>query len=255
MRAIRAIAINTFREAIRDRILYLFVGFAVVLILSTKLFGMLTVGDETKIVKDIGLASMQFFSMLIAVMMSMLLVSREVETRTVFNILAKPVRRWQFLLGKYLGLVAIVAANLFFITVVLSVMVVVYERQFDPMLFFAAAMTLLEMLVLAAFAILFAVLTNPILGSLMTLAVFVVGHMSADLWLLTRQLPGAMARHVIAVVYYLIPNLERFDFRTEVVHDLPIPMASVGWAFVYAFAFVAAVLFLANLKFRSKDLK
>lgn len=255
MRAVRAIAINTFREAIRDRVLYLFVGFGVVLVVSTKLFGMLTVGDEGKIIKDIGLASMQFFSMLIAVMMSMLLVSREVDSRTVFNVLAKPVRRWQFLLGKYLGLVAIVATNLVFVTVVLSVMVVIYERQFDPMLFFAAFMTLLEMLVLAAFAILFAVLTKPILGSLMTLGVFVVGHMSADLWLLTKQLPGTLARNVIAVVYYIVPNLERFNFRAEVVHDLPIPMAAVSWAVVYALAFAGVVLFLANLRFRTKDLK
>jgi ABC-type transport system involved in multi-copper enzyme maturation permease subunit len=119
MRAIRAIAVNTFREAIRDRILYLFIGFAIVMVISTKLFGMLTVGDESKIVKDIGLAAMQFFSMLIAVMMSMLLISREVDDRTVFNILSKPVRRWQFILGKYLGLVAIVAANLLLITVIL----------------------------------------------------------------------------------------------------------------------------------------
>lgn len=255
MRAIRAIAINTFREAVRDRILYLFVGFAVVLVVSTKLFGMLTVGDETKIVKDIGLAAMQFFSMLIAVMMSMLLVSREVDNRTVFMILAKPVERWQFLLGKYLGLVAIVAANLLLVTLVLFIMVLVYTGQADPLLFFAAAMTMLEMLVLAAFAILFAVLTKPILGSLMTLAVFLVGHMSADLWLLTRQLPGAFTKTVIAVVYYLIPNLERFNFRTEVVHDLPIPGAAVGWAIVYALAFVVVVLVLADLRFRSRDLR
>ena len=255
MRAVRAIAANTFREAVRDRILYLFVGFAVVMVVSTKLFGLLTVGDETRIIKDIGLAAMQFFSMLIAVMMSMLLVSREVESRTVFNILAKPVRRWQFLIGKYLGLVAIVAANLVLITVVLLAMVLLYSGQWDPMLIFTAAMTMLEMSVLAAFAILFAVLTKPILGSLMTLAVFVVGHMSADLWLLTRQLPGAFTRAVIAVVYYLVPNLERFDFRSEVVHDLPIPPPAVGWAVVYALAFVVAVLFLANLRFRSKDLR
>ncbi len=255
MRAIRAIAANTFREAVRDRILYLFVGFAVVMVVSTKLFGMLTVGDETRIIKDIGLAAMQFFSMLIAVMMSMLLVSREVESRTVFNILAKPVRRWQFLLGKYLGLVAIVAANLVLITVVLTAMVLLYSSHWDPMLLFAAAMTMLEMAVLAAFAILFAVLTKPILGSLMTLAVFVVGHMSADLWLLTRQLPGAFTRGVIAVVYYLVPNLERFNFKTEVVHGLPIPMAAIGWAVVYAMAFVAVVLVLASLRFRSKDLR
>lgn len=123
------------------------------------------------------------------------------------------------------------------------------------MLLFASAMTMLEMAVLAAFATLFAVLTRPILGSLMTLAVFVVGHMSADLWLLTRQLPGALTRAVIAVIYYLLPNLERFNFRTEVVHGLSIPGAAVGWAILYASAFVVVVLYLANLRFRAKDLK
>jgi ABC-type transport system involved in multi-copper enzyme maturation permease subunit len=255
MRAIRAIAVNTFREAIRDRILYLFIGFAIIMVISTKLFGMLTVGDESKIVKDIGLAAMQFFSMLIAVMMSMLLISREVDNRTVFNILSKPVRRWQFILGKYLGLVAIVAVNLLLITVILVVMVLIYTGQFDPMLVFAAFMTMLEMSVVAAFATLFAVLTRPILGSLMTLAMFIVGHTSADLWMLTRHLPGTFTRAVITVVYYLVPNLERFNFKTEVVHDLPIEPAAVGWAVVYASAFVAVLLFLAALRFQTKDLK
>ena len=255
MRAIRAIAVNTFREAIRDRILYLFVGFAIIMVISTKLFGMLTVGDESKIVKDIGLAAMQFFSMLIAVMMSLLLISREVDNRTVFNILSKPVRRWQFILGKYLGLVAIVAVNLLLITAVLVVMVLIYTGQFDQMLVFAAAMTMLEMSVMAAFATLFAVLTRPILGSLMTLAMFIVGHTSADLWMLTRQLPGTFTRAMITLVYYLVPNLERFNFKIEVVHDLPIQPAAVGWAVVYAAAFVAVLLFLAALRFQTKDLK
>jgi ABC-type transport system involved in multi-copper enzyme maturation permease subunit len=255
MRAIRAIAVNTFREAIRDRILYLFIGFAIIMVISTKLFGMLTVGDESKIVKDIGLAAMQFFSMLIAVMMSMLLISREVDNRTVFNILSKPVRRWQFILGKYLGLVAIVAVNLLLITVILVVMVLIYTGQFDPMLVFAAFMTMLEMSVVAAFATLFAVLTRPILGSLMTLAMFIVGHTSADLWMLTRHLPGTFTRAVITVVYYLVPNLERFNFKTEVVHNLAIQPAAVGWAVVYASAFVAVLLFLAALRFQTKDLK
>ena len=133
--------------------------------------------------------------------------------------------------------------------------VLVVAGELDLMLLFAGAMTMLEMMVLAAFATLFAVLTRPILGSLMTLAVFVVGHMSADLWLLTRQLPGAVTKAVISVVYYLLPNLERFNFRTEVVHDLSIPGAAIGWAVLYAAAFVVVVLFLANLRFRGKDLK
>jgi len=254
MRAITAIAANTFREAVRDRMLYLFVGFAVVLLVGSKLFGMLTVGDQTKIIKDLGLVSIEFFSMLIAVMMGLLLISREVDSRTVFNILAKPVRRWQFLLGKYLGLVAVVAVNLVLMTLLLVAVVWVYQYEFDPMLLFAGVMTLVEMAVLAAFATLFAVLTRPILGSLMTLAVFVIGHMSEDLWLLTRQLRGAFARAVIAAAYYLVPNLERFNFHTEIVHKLPIPISAVLWALAYALLLIILALVLADLRFRHKDL-
>jgi ABC-type transport system involved in multi-copper enzyme maturation permease subunit len=89
----------------------------------------------------------------------------------------------------------------------------------------------------------------------MTLAVFLVGHLSAELWLLTQRLPGAFTKALIAVVYYLLPNLERFNFRTEVVHDLPIAGAAVAWAVVYAVAFAAVALILADLRFRSKDLR
>jgi len=187
MRAVAAIARNTFREALRDRVLYLFLGFAVLLLVCSKLFGLLTVGDEGKVIKDFGLAGIQLFTMLIAVMMSVLLISREVDSRTVYNILAKPVRRWQFLIGKYLGLLATVAVNLALMTAVLLLVTVVYLREFDAGLLFAAAMTLLEMALLTAFATLFAVLTRPMLGTVFTLAVFVIGHVAEDIWLLTQH--------------------------------------------------------------------
>jgi hypothetical protein len=116
-------------------------------------------------------------------------------------------------------------------------------------------MTMLEMMVLAAFATLFAVVTRPILGSLLTLAVFVVGQTSEDLWMLTRQLPGELTRVVIAVIYYLTPNLQRFNFRNEVVHGLPVNATAVALAVVYAFAFVTVTLILASLRFRHRDLR
>ena len=254
MRAIVAVAANTFREAIRDRVLYLFLGFAFVLLVSSKLFGMLTVGDEGKVIKDLGLAGIQFFSMLIAVMMSVLLISREIESRTVFNVLAKPVQRWQFLIGKYLGLLATVAVNLALMVGLLVVVVLIYQREFDPGLLLAGAMTMLEMALLTAFATLFSVLTKPILGSVFTLAVFVIGHVSADIWLLTKHLKTAISRPLIGVVYYMLSNLERFNFKTEVVHDLAIPLAAVGWAIVYGLAYTCLVLLLACLRFGRRDL-
>lgn len=254
MRALAAIARNTFREALRDRVLYLFLGFAIVLLVSSKLFGLLTVGDEGKVIKDFGLAGIQLASMLIAVMMSVLLISREVDSRTVYNILSKPVRRWQFLVGKYLGLLATVALNLALMTAVLLAVTRAYLGELDGGLLFAAAMTLLEMALLTAFATLFAVLTRPMLGTVFTLAVFVIGHVSEDLRMLTSHLGGGLTRPLVSVLYYLLPNLERFNFKTEVVHDLGVPPQEVVLAVVYGLAYTALVLVLACARFRSKDL-
>jgi len=254
VRAVLAIARNTLREAVRDRVLYLFLGFAVLLLVSSKLFGMLTVGDEGKIIMDLGLAGIQFFSMLISVMMSVLLVSREVDSRTVFNILAKPVRRWQFILGKYLGLLATVAANLALMALTLVALVALYQRELVLSLLFAAAMIFIEMAVLTAFATLFAVLTRPMLGSVMSLAVFIIGHISEDLWLLTQHITAGFSRPLIAAVYYIIPNLERFNFKTEVGHDLGVQPAAVILAVAYGLLYTVLVLFLACLRFSRKDL-
>lgn len=255
MRAIRIIAVNTLREALRDKVLYLFLGFAVVLMASSKIFGILTVGEQDKIIKDLGLAGIQFFLMLIAVMMSVILISREIDSKTVYFILAKPVRRWQFLLGKYAGLMATVLVNLVLMTVILVGFVWLYGGGFDPRLFVATLMIGVEMAVLVAFATLFSVLTRPILGSVFTLAVFVIGHLSQDLWLLTRHLPGSLGRTLVSVLYYLVPNLERFNFKTEVVHQLPIPAGAIGLAVVYGGFFTGLVLLLACLRFEGKDLQ
>ena len=251
MRAVTAIARVTFREALRDRVLYLFLGFAIVLLAVSKLFGMLTVGDEGKVIEDLGLAGIQFFSMLIAVMMSVLLISREVERRTVYTVLTTPVRRWQFLLGKYLGLLLTVAANLLLMTVVLIAVAALYQGELEPMLLFGGVMTLLEMALVAAFAVLFSVVTRPILGSVMTFAVFVVGHVSEDIWLLTAHLRGGGI--VATVLYYLVPNLEWFNFKAEIVHDLAVSPAMVGWALVYGASYTAVVLLLACLWIERRD--
>ncbi len=254
MTALLAIARNTFREAVRDRLLYVFLGFAVLVLATSRLFGLLTVGDEAKVVKDLGLAGIQFFAMLIAVMMSVLLISREVELRTVYTVLSRPVTRWQFLLGKYLGLLATVAANVALMAAILLVAVRVTAGELDPRLLFAAAMTMLEMTLVAAFATLFAVLSRPILGALLTLSVYVVGHVSEDLWLLTEQIRTGWSRPLVAAVYYLLPNLERFNFKTEVVHGLPVEAGAIAWAVIYGLAYTGFILALACLQFERKDL-
>lgn len=254
MHAIRAIAVNTVREAVRDKILYLFVGFAVVVLFGSKVFGLLTVGDEEKVILDLGLAGIQVSCALIAIMMSLVLISREIDSRTVYLILAKPVRRWQFLLGKYLGLVSVIGVNLIAMGALLMVLSRLYGGRFEPRVVVAVAMIFLEMLVLSACATLFSVVTRPMLGAILTLAVFVIGHLSEDLWMLTRHLSGMVGRIVISILYYAIPNLERFDFKTETVHHLAIPWPAVGWAVVYGVGYSGLVLILSAWRFEGRDL-
>jgi ABC-type transport system involved in multi-copper enzyme maturation permease subunit len=192
--------------------------------------------------------------MLIAVMMSVLLISREVDGKTVYTILAKPVKRWQFLLGKYFGLLATVVINLALMSAMLVLMVRIYTGETDLGLVFASAMIALEMAVVAAFATLFSVTTRPMLGTVFTLAVYIIGHVSEDIWTLTQNVTVGFTRPVVAAVYYVLPNLERFNFKTEIVHGLQIPWAAVAWATVYGVAYAALVLLLATWRFQRKDL-
>jgi ABC-type transport system involved in multi-copper enzyme maturation permease subunit len=177
-----------------------------------------------------------------------------VDGRTVYTILAKPVKRWHFLLGKYFGLLATVVINLGLMAVVLVLMVRIYTGEFDWGLVFASGMIALEMAVVTAFATLFSVLTRPMLGTVFTLAVYIIGHVSEDIWTLTRQVTVGFTKPLVAAVYYVLPNLERFNFKTEVVHGLDISPAVVGVTVVYGVGYTVLILVLANLRFARKDL-
>lgn len=255
MRGILAIAKNTFKEAIRDRILYMFLGFAIVLIVSSKFISMLTIGDSAKIIKDLGLAALQLFGMLIAVMMSVLMISREMEQKSIYTILTKPINRFQYLLGKYFGLLAITVSMLALMTICLLAIVFLYNLQLEFNLILGAFFTLLEMLLLCAFAILFSTITKPILGSVLTLAAFFLGHLTSGLLLLIDRMKDSVSQFVIPALYYTLPNLEIFNFKTEIVHNLAVPMDAALLAVVYSLIYSTLVLILAWFVFSKKDIE
>ena len=255
MKAIIAIARNTFKEAIRDRILYMFLGFAIVLIVSSKFISMLTIGDSSKIIKDMGLAALQLFGMLIAVMMSVLMISREMEQKSIYTILTKPVNRFQYLLGKYFGLISITFAMLALMTVCLVLIVFLYNFELEFNLLLGAFFTLLEMLLLCAFAILFSVITKPILGSVLTLSSFFLGHLTGGLLLLLERMKDSVSQTIIPVLYHTLPNLEIFNFKTEIVHDLAIPWDAAMLAVAYCFVYTTLILIFAWFMFANKDIE
>jgi len=251
---VSAIALNTFREAIRQRILYLLLVFGVAMISFAQILTFMTVGSEEKIIKDFGLASIDVFGVLTSVFIGIGLVSREIERRTVYTILAKPIHRFEFILGKYAGL----ALTLFVNTTVMTLwffLVLLIKGMFDARLAVAVLLLLFQFLLITALAVMFSCLSTPILSSVMTLALYVIGHLLWSLDLLSARLSTETGRMLCRVVYYLLPNLGNFDIKGEVVHGMAVAPGRLLWAAVYLMLYGSAVLWTACAVFDRKELQ
>lgn len=252
--AIVAIARNTFREAVRDRVLYLMLAFALLMILASRFLAMLTVGSETKIIKDLGLSAISVFGLLTAVFVGVSLVFKEIDRRTIYTLLAKPVRRWQFVVGKYFGLMAVLAINAALMFAVLAALVLVYGESPRPLVA-GVVLIVVELAVLAAVAILLSSYTNPMLAALGTVAVYVAGHLSWSFDLLAARLPAGVARAVPRVASWLVPNLDRLDVKAQAVHGAALPPGYLGSAALYGVGYAAVVLVLACAVFERREFR
>lgn len=246
-----AIALNTFREAIRDRILYLLLVFAILLIGASRALSLLTVGSEEKIVKDIGLAAISLFGTATAVFVGVGLVFKEIEKRTIYTLVSKPIVRSHFILGKYLGLVIVLAVNVSVMTIVLYALLFV-KGWADAAMAAAVFLTFIELLLVTAIAILFSSFSTPILSSLFTVTVYVIGHLSWGLQMLAER-AGAVGRGICHALYWVLPNLERLNVRGMVVHGTPVPPEQLVLGAVYGVSYTVIVLALAMVIFRKRD--
>lgn len=252
MNVILAIARNTFKEVLRDKVFYNLFVFALLMIGSALLLGTLTIGEQSKIIKDIGLASIDLFGVLIAIFVGVGLISKEIEKRTIYTIIAKPVHRYQFLLGRFAGLVFTMWVNTAVMLVAFCVILVVGGTSPDSGLMKAVGlMTVAQLIVLSA-AMLFSTFTTPTLSGIFTLALYVIGELTPDLKTLSEKLTG-VSRGLLSGSYYLLPNLALFNVKGEAVHGVPITAGYMLTAIGYGVSYAAVVLLLSCLVFQRRD--
>ncbi|MBI2837440.1 MAG: ABC transporter permease [Acidobacteria bacterium] len=250
---VRAIALNTFREAIRDKILYLLVVFGLVLIGAARIISWLTVGAQIKIIVDVGLAAITIFGVLVAVFIGISLVQREIERRTIYTVVTKPIHRHEFILGKFAGLALTLLVMLFVMSALLQVAVFLKTGHASLPVLRACFLIYFELLVIVSIAILFSSFSTPILSFLLTLMLYVIGHLSYSLLDLAKHLPAGAGPFVLKVVYYVLPNLENFNLKAAAVHGLPVPTGFVLTSIEYGLVYVAAILTLSVIVFRTRD--
>src|SRR5947209_62617 len=236
-RRITAIARNAFREAVRDRILYNLVVFALLLIAGAILLGELSGGQEAKIIVDLGLSAILFFGVFIAIFVGVGLVYKEIERRTLYAILSKPIGRGEFLFGKYLGLCLTLLVNVAIMGVGLSLALLYVKRGWDPLvmrIWPAILLIYIELLILTGVAMLFSSFSSPALSALLTFFVFVIGHFSADLKTFSASLHGTTARWFFSSLYYILPNFANYSVITPVGYGKTPAPSAVGLALLYA---------------------
>ncbi len=262
------VAVHVFKESVRDRVLYNVVLFAALLMAASFLIGQLSAGQDLKIVKDVGLAAISVFGLFIAIFIGIGLVSKEVEKRSIYALLAKPVRRHELIAGKFAGLALTLAINVAIMTAVYFVILAyygwtepeAYRRVWeapaaDPRLLIAVGLTLAELMVVTALALFFSTFSSPLLATMLTLGLWLAGHFNADLRNFENVVDNPVVWWIARGLYYVLPNLAPFDVKAEVVYGVPVPLRHVALTLTYAVVYTGVLLTSAVAVFRRRDFK
>jgi Cu-processing system permease protein len=248
-----AIAVNTFKETIRDRILGVIVVFALIMIAGALWLGSISLGQQGRMMKDFGLTAVTFFGLVVAVFVAASLVHKEVEKRTVFVLFSKPVSRASFISGKFLGLCATMGIVLAGMGLFLFVTVLIVDKSPSWMVLLATLMIYVQLLAVMAVTIFFSTVTSAILASVLGICVFVAGQLSQNVLSLTRLGKNPVTEAFSWVVYVLIPNLSAVDVKAGVVGEETLAWGQIGLWTLYLLAYVVVVLAVAVLIFRRKE--
>lgn len=249
------LAANTMREAIRSKVLYTLLFFAVLLIGTGVLLSTLTYVESERILQSVGLAAIRLFGAAIAIFIGIGLIHREVERRTIYTILSKPISRAEFLLGKYLGLVATIWLQVAIMGAAFAVVSLLAGAPLSSQQAMAVALAAVELALVVALATLFSCFTTPMLAALFTTGLYLVGHLSRDLRDFGAQSEAESVRLASAALYRMLPDLESFNLTTQALHALPVPGHEFLFAILYGTGYSALVLILAVVVFDRRDFK
>ena len=253
MQSLVVVAGNTFRETIRDKILYNLVFFALLLIGASVLLGTLTIGEQSRIVNDLGLAAINLVAVIIAIFVGIGLVTKEIERRTIYAILARPITRVQFILGKYLGLGFIIVVNIAIMFAMFLATIWLSGNTIYGSLFQAVGLILVEALLVMAIAMFFSTFSSSTLSATMTLGLYVIGHLTSDLKGIAEKSQNQLTESVLTALYYVCPNLELLNIKGQAAAGVQVSLAYQSLATVYGLFYASLLLAFACVIFQRRD--
>lgn len=255
MTRIWAIAMNTFREAVRDKVLHSILFFAVILLFISLAMREITIGDSDKVVRGVALGGISLTGGIIAIFLGVGLVYKEIERKTIYTLASKPMPRWMLLLGKYLGLWVTLLVEMVILAGFYTVIVGTQQGLPSPQIYVALMMLMMELTLVTAWATLFSTFAAPTTAAAYSLCVYLIGHFADDLKLFGEQSDNPAFEQLALTLYRVLPNLAMFNMRAEAVHGIVVPMSEIGWALTYCLGYSGAVLAVAMVVFERRDFK
>ncbi|MEM6253140.1 MAG: ABC transporter permease [Cyanobacteria bacterium P01_D01_bin.156] len=243
------VARNVFLEVIRDRILYLAGLFAIIMVLAAVMIPQVAAGTENKILLDLGLAAINIFTLVVVIFVGTGLVNKEIEKKTVLVLIAKPVGRFEIILGKHLGLAAVIGLLMLVQTGIFITILTAQGLEFPAgSMLVAIAFMYLEMLLIIAVTIMFGVFTSSLLATLLSFGTYLVGHLSTDLIKLGQLAESEGLQRTVEAMYLVLPDLERLNLKNEAVYGAALfPEPSVLlWNVAYGILYTALLLVIAG---------
>jgi Cu-processing system permease protein len=251
------IAFNTFREAVRDRVLYNLIAFALLLSGAAILVGQISIDIERLVVVNLGLTAVSLFGVVIAIFIGIGLVSKEIDKRTLYTVLSRPVRRWEFVVGKFFGLTGTLVVNTFFMAIGVFLALLCVAHKFEKMdvwVLVALYFIILQFVIVCALALLFSSFSTPLMAAVFTFALFVVGSLSQDLRAFARSLHG-LSGWMATAIAYLAPDFSALNVISQVAHGESVAGRLILYNSLYALLYSAMAISGAVLIFQRRNLK
>jgi ABC-type transport system involved in multi-copper enzyme maturation permease subunit len=257
MSRVATIASNTFREAVRDRVLYNLIIFAFLMIGASLLLGQITINVQKQLLINLGLTAISIFGVLIAIFIGIGLVSKEIDKRTLYTVLTRPVQRWEFILGKFFGLLGTLVVNAVLMTVgfFLALLYLMHGLgRTDVFILVAIFFILLQLMMVTAIALLFSSFSTPIESAVLSFAVFVIGSFSEDIRAFAESAKGLT--HYLAIgTAYVVPNFSALNVISQVAHGQSIDAHLVVFNTIYALTYAGAAVCAASIIFQNRNMK
>jgi len=250
-----AVARNTVREVLRERIVLVLAVFGVALVAASQVLSPLALGEGKKVVTDFGLAGSSLLATLLAVFLGSTLLHKELDRRTIYAVMAKPIRRAEFLVGKFLGLWTTTGFLLAGMTLMVLALLTVVHRETPWVLLGSLVLTLMELGIVTAFVIFFSSFTTPGLTAFFTLGVIVTGNFAEQILYFGGQGEAQTLAVVTGALYWIVPHLATFNVRGMVTHGIAVPPERIAFAVAYALLYMGALLTVAGAIFERKDFR